>query len=170
MKQSRFSSILFNLLLQSTVLGLIVSLLVTNNRISYTSAKLIQVGMSASEVAQILGQPYSLPGCIFTPVLAIREDGEPKVDGIKITPIYSPIGPGLPSYTLHSRQESAFSTHFSQISSGDQYHFWLNKPCSILVFYDRNERVSKVFSLPTTMEPGNPFVRLQWYVSRLLGR
>ena len=166
----RLNSILLNMVLQSAVVGLIVYLLINNNRITYEYAKLIKVGMSPAEVEQILGQPYPLPGCIFSPVLAVREDGEPKVDAIKITPSFYPIGPGLPCYVLHSRQESAFSTHFAQISSRDQYHFWLNKTCSILVFYDRNERVSNIFVLRTTVESGNPIERLQWYMSRLLGR
>jgi hypothetical protein len=160
---------LLNMFFQSTVVGLIFCLLINNNRITYESATLIKVGMSPAEVVQILGEPYPLPGHIFTPIAVTREDGEPKVDAIKITPAFYPIGPGLPSYTLHSRQEE-FPPFFGQTNPTNRYNFWLTKSCSILVFYDSNEQVTRVFALPTTVEPGNPFERLQWYVSRLLGR
>lgn len=163
------NSILLNMFFQSTIVGLIVYLLINDNRISYESAQLIKIGMLPAEVEQILGEPYPLPGHVFTPISVTREDGEPKVDAIKITPSFYPIGPGLPSYTLHSRQEE-FPTFFGQTNPAYRYNFWLTKSCSILVFYDSDERVTRVFALPTTVEPGNPFERLQWYVTRCLGK
>jgi len=124
--------------------------------------------MTPSEVEDILGKPSSLAGCVFTPIAKMREDHEMKVDAIGITPTYGPLGPGLPGHILHTRQEE-FPTYFGQMT-GQRYDFWLARDVSMVVLYDHQSRVAKVFALPTTIEPGDPIVRLQWYVARLLGR
>lgn len=162
----RFVSILFDLILQGAVACLILFPLVSENRVTFDSARLITVGMSPSDVESILGEPYALAGCVFTPIAVIREDGEPKVDGLMVTPSFYPLGPGLPSYTLHSRQEE-FPSYFGQTLPSNRCQFWLTKSCSIVVFYDQGDRVAKVFALPTTVKPGDPVVRLKWFVSEL---
>lgn len=167
--RSRYISFTYFLALQISVIAVIVALLSSHPRITFKIANDIKVGMSPSEVEQILGQPYQLAGHTFSPVAVTREDGELKVDAIKITPSFYPIGPGLPSYTLYSRQEE-FPTFFGKTNPANRYNFWLTQSCSILVFYGRDERVTNVFALPTTVEPGNPLIRLKWYFTQLLGK
>lgn len=124
--------------------------------------------MTPTEVENILGKPTALAGCVFTPIARMREDHEMKVDAIGITPSFYPLGPGLPSHILHSKQEE-FPTSFGQITT-ERYDFWLAHDVSMVVLYDHQSRVAKVFALPTTIEPGNVWVRLQWYLSQLLGK
>ncbi len=165
---SRRSAFLWSLTLQFLAVGLIAALLITRDRFTHNTASLIKVGMTPSEVEGILGQPSALAGCVFTPITKLREDHELKVDAIGITPTFYPLGPGLPGYILHSRQEE-FPTYFGQLT-GQRYDFWLAKDVSMVVLYDNQSRVAHVFALPTTIKPGNLWIRMQWYLSQLLGK
>ena len=116
---SRRFAFLWSLSLQLLAVGLIAALLITRDQFTHKTASLIKVGMTPSEVEDILGKPSSLVGCIFTPIAKMREDREMKVDAIGITPSFGPLGPGLPGHILHSRQEE-FPTYFGQLT-GQHY-------------------------------------------------
>ncbi|MFO0813999.1 MAG: hypothetical protein U0796_12305 [Gemmatales bacterium] len=167
-------SVLRTVTLQLLAVGLVVLLLVGNVRYTVETAALIRVGMSPAEVEAVAGKASPLLGCVFTPILKTRENGEQKIDALgitssfRITPTsYRPLGPGLPAHVLHSPQEE-FPTYFGQVTS-QRYEFRLADELSIVVFYDKNDRVAKVYALPTTIQPGNWWVRMKWHLSQMLG-
>jgi hypothetical protein len=166
--QNRPYSLCISLSLDLLVVWLLIFLLVSKrSEVLFEQAALITPGMSAAEVRQILGKSDSLAGCVFVPVQAPRENGELKVDAVKIVPSFSPLCPGLDVYTLHSRQEDEFYVYWGKYRQ-EEYGIWLGKSCTVVVFFDQQKQVQKVFALPTTYEPGDLKVWLQWQISRWL--
>lgn len=164
--RARRITCLFSILFQLLVMGLVVFLLQANVKYTQEAASLVQVGMTPAEVEEVLGKPTPLASCVFSPIAKMREDGELKVDAIGITPSFYPIGPGLPGHILHTKQEE-FPTYFGQIST-ERYEFRLAEGLSIAVLYDHQDRVARVFALPTTIQPGDSWVRVKWLVSQWL--
>lgn len=153
--------------LQFLAVGLVVLLLVGNVRYTIETAALIQVGMSPAEVEAVVGPATPVMGCIFTPILKTRATGEQQVDAIGISPSFYPLGPGRLAHILHSPQEE-FPTDLGKLTT-ERYEFRLADELSIVVFYDKNDRVAKVYALPTTIQPGNWWVRMKWHLSQMLG-
>ncbi len=153
--------------LQLLAVGLVVLLLVGNVRYTIETAALIRVGMSPADVEAVVGKATPLWGCFLTPMVKFRDDGDPKVDAIGITPGSPFFGPGRPAHILHSPQEE-FPTDLGKLTT-ERYEFRLANELSIVVFYDKNDRVAKVYALPTTIQTGNWWVRVKWHLSQMLG-
>lgn len=155
---------LADLCMQVMLACLLLVLVRGHEEITFERAARVQVRMERAEVEAILGKPNRLEGCVFVPIVKTREDRSEKVDAIGIVPSFYPIGPGLESYTLHSPQEE-FPAHFGQ-HSFESHAFWLDRSCSVVVFFGAGDRVAKFFVLPTTIERGDVWVRMQWMVSQ----
>ena len=145
-------------------------LLLTKRPYTLDDASRIQAGMTAGEVEALVGKPYRPlhidPLCVFVPILNVRANGERMVDAIGVVPSASLYGPGLSGYILHSPQEQ-FPTRFGQHTG--HYELRLANELSLVVFYDQADRVSEVFALPTTIQPGDLIERVRWLLKTHVG-